>query len=179
MANPLRSSQPALFAAIILLILPSAIFGWIPRILTSCSRTRGSDVGQRVSLSASNVNDDNREIDDNSDQPDDIDREAEILPLFAELNALSRLEAMFDMDLDFYIDGTDEKSQQLLEGGERVVLGDWMDWDEGLCTGESCGDENDQCDIPEEYKVASPKVDVMSFLGIQRAEPLHVRRDWD
>lgn len=37
-----------------------------------------------------------------------------------------------------------------------------------------------QCDIPEEYKVAGPKVDVMSFLGIRRAEPLvPSMRDWD
>lgn len=151
--------------------------------LTSCSRARGSDVGrQTVLLSASNnVNDDNRKSDE-SDQSDDSHREDDFLPIFAEgqhFNALSRLEAIYDMDLDFYTDGTDEKSQQLLESGERVVLGDWMDWDEGLCSGDTCGDEYDQCDIPEEYKVASPKVDVMSFLGIRRAEPLKVRRDWD
>jgi hypothetical protein len=38
-----------------------------------------------------------------------------------------------------------------------------------------------QCDIPEHYKEfkGAPKVDVMSFLGIKRAEPIKVQRDWD
>ena len=38
-----------------------------------------------------------------------------------------------------------------------------------------------QCDIPEHYKEFkdAPKVDVMSFLGIKRAEPIQVQRDWD
>ena len=41
-----------------------------------------------------------------------------------------------------------------------------------------------QCDIPEEYKRSNarmPKVDVMAFLGIRRAEPVrrYVSRDWD
>jgi hypothetical protein len=38
-----------------------------------------------------------------------------------------------------------------------------------------------QC-IPEDYKRFAnkdTKVDVMAFLGIKRAEPLRVQRDWD
>lgn len=125
-------------------------------------------------LSARNADDDeNRKMDDDSDQRDDLE------PLFAEgdlTDYVSRLEAI--MDPDFFVDDTNGKSQRLLDGGERVVLGDWMDWEEGLCRGDSCGDEFDQCDIPEEFKVAAPKVDVMSFLGIRRAQPLQVQRDF-
>lgn len=183
MANPLRPSPSVLAAAIIVLIQAPAIFCWIPR-LSTCRgiRTTGRNAKrQRVLLSASNTNDDNRILDDDSD--DDSDQPGDHEPLFAEGDQLhdyiSRLEAI--MDSDFYIDDTDDNSQRLLEGGERVVLGDWMEWEETPCFGDSCGDDFDQCDIPEEYKVAAPKVDVMSFLGIRRAEPLQVNslRDWD
>mmetsp|Transcript_2446 Transcript_2446/g.3738 ORF Transcript_2446/g.3738 Transcript_2446/m.3738 type:complete len:185 (+) Transcript_2446:28-582(+) len=183
MANTLRKSPSIFAAAIVVLIQAPAISGWIPRIqLLTSSRLRlrgGGDAAgsqrERVSLSARNENDENiRKIDDEPEQPDNHE------PLFAEgelFGYISRLEAI--MDSEFYVDNTDEKSQQrLLEGGDRVVLGDWMDWDEGLCVGDSCGDEFDQCDIPEEYKVTAPKVDVMSFLGIRRAEPLQVQRDF-
>jgi hypothetical protein len=47
-----------------------------------------------------------------------------------------------------------------------------------------CGEDCDECLIPEEYKIVANEeaVDVMAFLGIRRAEPLQVTRlalDWD
>lgn len=137
-----------------------------------------------LSARNTNNNDDSREIDGDSDQPGGHDH----APLFAEgqqlFEYISQLEAIMDTDSDFLMDETSaNKPQRLFEESERVVLGDWMDWgDESLCVGGFCGDdESDQCDIPEEYKVAAPKVDVMAFLGIRRAEPLQVShmRDWD
>lgn len=54
-------------------------------------------------------------------------------------------------------------------------------FEDDVC-GEDC--EEDECPIPEEYKLAAKEsaVDVMAFLGIHRAEPLQVEpkiRDWD
>lgn len=121
-------------------------------------------------LSASKANNGNRKLDDDSDKPGDHEL------LFAEGDPheyISRLEAIVESDI--YTDSTDGKSENLFEAGELVALGVWMERKDGTCLGESC----DQCDIPEEYKVAAPKVDVMSFLGIRRAQPLQVSRDWD
>jgi hypothetical protein len=47
-----------------------------------------------------------------------------------------------------------------------------------------CGEDCDECLIPEEYKIVASEeaVDVMAFLGIRRAEPLQVTRpalDWE
>ena len=33
------------------------------------------------------------------------------------------------------------KARRLLQEGDRVILGDWMEWDEGPCFGDSCGEE--------------------------------------
>ena len=45
-----------------------------------------------------------------------------------------------------------------------------------------CGEECDEvCAIPEHYKSEkseSPSIDVMAFLGIRRAVPLHIDQDW-
>uniref|UniRef100_A0A7S2UAN1 Uncharacterized protein n=1 Tax=Attheya septentrionalis TaxID=420275 RepID=A0A7S2UAN1_9STRA len=56
---------------------------------------------------------------------------------------------------------------------------DWFDG-EGL----PCGDECEQCEIPDDFKDSTgfEPVDVMAFLGIRRAEPLRVERnqpDWE
>lgn len=191
-----------LSSTIIILAQAQASFGWIPRSsLTSCNksiRNNGVDASsstgsrQRVVLSANNINDDSiLDDDDDSVNKGHDDRKAE--PLFVDevdhrqlSDFVSRLEAIYDIDTDLHTGdskvgpiNSSVESQRLLKEGDRVVLGDWMDWDEGPCYGDSCGDEFDQCDIPEEYKVAAPKVDVMSFLGIRRAEPLQVQRDWD
>jgi hypothetical protein len=180
-------------SAAILVVHAPASFGWIPRLLTSTScngvRTNGRAGRERVLLSAS-ANDDNN---DNILDDDDSDRENDSQPLFAEgihemNDFVSRLEALYELDTsDIFRDDTDAApsnsldSKRLLEEGDRVVLGDWMEWDEGPCYGDTCGGDDDQCDIPEEFKVAAPKVDVMSFLGIRRAEPIQVQRqrDWD
>jgi hypothetical protein len=47
-----------------------------------------------------------------------------------------------------------------------------------------CGEDCDECLIPEEYKIVANEeaVDVMAFLGIRRADPLLVTRaarDWE
>ena len=152
MAHPLRSTPPVLIAAIIILIRASVICAWIPRFSTARSRgdrVGGNGVRQQVLLSASNTDDDNKKIDEESDLPSEHDFEGEILPLFAggnQFNAyISQLEAIYDMDSDsdFYVDKTDTRSQRLLEDRERVALGDWMEWEEGRCLGDSCGDEFD------------------------------------
>jgi len=40
---------------------------------------------------------------------------------------------------------------------------------------ESCAEENEQCEIPDDYKMLpSNSIDVMAFLGIKRAQPIHV-----
>jgi hypothetical protein len=50
----------------------------------------------------------------------------------------------------------------------------------------ACGDDCEECLIPEDLKIlpdCEKDIDVMAFLGIQRAEPLQVTRsgtiDWD
>jgi len=125
-----------------------SILAWIPlpRILTSRTGVRSSSSGidagkNRVMLSASNEHGDDR-VDDDSDQPEGEDNDFHSQPLFAEadrLNYLSRLEAIYDFedtDTDFFTGSTEDKS-------ERVVLGDWMAWEDGACYGDSCGDEFD------------------------------------
>ncbi|KAL3795273.1 hypothetical protein HJC23_008358 [Cyclotella cryptica] len=103
---------------------------------------------------------------------------------------VSRLEAMYGMDT-FRIKGQDwildsAKLPGQTKNGQRasIILEDWIGMADGLCLDDCCGDECDeQCDIPEDYKrftrTDAPKVDVMSFLGIRRPEPLRVQRDWD
>eukprot|EP00581_Thalassiosira_minuscula_P027159 CAMPEP_0184433346 /NCGR_PEP_ID=MMETSP0738-20130409/389017_1 /TAXON_ID=385413 /ORGANISM="Thalassiosira miniscula, Strain CCMP1093" /LENGTH=186 /DNA_ID=CAMNT_0026798987 /DNA_START=25 /DNA_END=585 /DNA_ORIENTATION=+ len=183
MQSPLRTPPSILVAAFIIAVQAPTVFSWTPRLTSSCrgitnNRDTSNTGRRRVILSASKANDDNKRLDDSySHNSDDEDE-----PLFAHEGQLeeyiSRLEAIMESDL--YVDDTRENSQRLLEGSERVVIGDWMELEDSVCFGDSCG-EDDQCDIPEEYKVAHPKVDVMSFLGIRRAEPLQVNhmRDWD
>lgn len=69
---------------------------------------------------------------------------------------------------------------------ERVFMQDFLDlsvfrvddegpsWDSSAL--EACGEDCDECEIPEELKLLSDtqQLDVMTFLGIQRAKPLNV-----
>lgn len=182
MTNTLRLSPSVLLGACIVALQAPTIFCWIPRIVTcrgGHTSTSGRSADRRkVSLAVSNAYEDEHLLDDDSETPDDPDS------LFSEGDRLadyvSRLEAI--MESDFFPDDTRGDSAQLLEEGGRVVLGDRMEWEESTCVGESCWDEEfDQCDIPEEYKLVAPTVDVISFLGIQRVEPLRIKhaRDWD
>jgi hypothetical protein len=52
--------------------------------------------------------------------------------------------------------------------------------DDLLCEGEDCDMDGEECKIPDTFKVfpSAESLDVMSFLGIRRAEPLRVRKDW-
>lgn len=83
------------------------------------------------------------------------------------------------------IDSFTQQQEPFLEKPERVKIEaeDWSQLAEGPCLGDCCGDDCDeQCEIPEDYKRFADKdikVDVMAFLGIKRAEPLRVQRDWD
>eukprot|EP00584_Thalassiosira_punctigera_P023830 CAMPEP_0172554158 /NCGR_PEP_ID=MMETSP1067-20121228/53440_1 /TAXON_ID=265564 ORGANISM="Thalassiosira punctigera, Strain Tpunct2005C2" /NCGR_SAMPLE_ID=MMETSP1067 /ASSEMBLY_ACC=CAM_ASM_000444 /LENGTH=178 /DNA_ID=CAMNT_0013342477 /DNA_START=81 /DNA_END=617 /DNA_ORIENTATION=- len=178
MANPLQTSVSMRVALILILLQTQETAGWIPRakaLLTSSCFKNGSDAGRsrrRVLLSSNsnpNNDDDERKIEDIVDRMDGHE------PLFAEGDLqiyISQLEAM--MRSDSYTDNS------VLEENERIVLGDdWIDFDEALCFGDTCGGDDDQCDIPEEYKVAYPKVDALAFLGIRRAEPLRVHRDFE
>ncbi|KAL9180961.1 hypothetical protein ACHAXT_009766 [Thalassiosira profunda] len=190
MVNPIRRPSPLLAAAILAALAPAAR-GWMPfsRRLTSSRKflTGANPTRQSVQVSATN-NDagDDAKRDDGPDDTNSRAREEENPPLFAEgdfiSNYLSRLEALYDRGSDSFVEDhtTEEagKARRLLQEGDRVILGDWMEWDEGPCSGDSCGEE-EQCDIPDSYKVDAPKVDVMAFLGIKRAEPLHAQRDWD
>jgi hypothetical protein len=197
MTKPLYPSSIFLFS-VLYLQAPAAINGWMPRprFTTSCNGVRIKNSGggsgrdasrqQKVSLSASgDAKDDHRKANDEPHLPSDEDT---LLPLFAEEGRkdqlfqldISRLEAIFDMDSGlFNLDDKSSGESQRLLSGERVILRDLMSWDEGKCSGDFCGDEFDQCDIPDEYKIVSPTIDVMSFLGIRRAVPVQVSRDWD
>jgi hypothetical protein len=47
---------------------------------------------------------------------------------------------------------------------------------------EPCGDDCEECAIPEDWKTLSgsaDQIDVMQFLGIRRAEPLLKAADWE
>lgn len=69
---------------------------------------------------------------------------------------------------------------------ERVFMQDLLDltvfrvdddgpsWDSSAL--DTCGEDCDECEIPEELKLLSDtqQLDVMTFLGIQRAKPLNV-----
>lgn len=138
--------------------------GWMPRFSMSChSGVRAKNgssshngIRQRTALLSAGGNakdDDIGQQDDRSDQSGDHHGHEDLNspPLFAEVEKqfhvdISRLEAMmYDVDLDLFNleDISDGKSQRLLGGG-RVILGDWMvGWEEGICLGDSCGDEFD------------------------------------
>ncbi|EED96675.1 predicted protein [Thalassiosira pseudonana CCMP1335] len=168
-------------------------------------RARGHETQQQQRVLHSKKFDDDGGFDDASDGDYDFDEDHHFI-LFGDGSIhkapafISRLEAIYGMDTQ--VDLTSEndvdnigtastvtttaKEPLWQDKGERTKIGDWMDMTEGPCLGDCCGDECDeQCDIPEHYKVFSstndkiPKVDVMSFLGIRRAEPLRVQRDWD
>lgn len=137
-----------------------AINGWMPRprFTTSCNGLRikngggggGRNAQQKVSLSASgDANDDHRKV---NDEPHLKNDEDSLLPQFAEEGRkdqlfqldISRLEAIFDMDSGlFHLDDKSDSNSQRLLSGERVILRDWMSWDEGKCSGDFCGDEFD------------------------------------
>mmetsp|Transcript_386 Transcript_386/g.554 ORF Transcript_386/g.554 Transcript_386/m.554 type:complete len:147 (+) Transcript_386:93-533(+) len=102
-----------------------------------------------------------------NDENDDVDHER------------SRLERLFanrvsDFQHDDWVQLTnnniDTPVNQWINSGDDVYS-DWLD------VGPCYGDECDQCEIPANYKHHdSLQVDVMDLLGIQRAEPLRVRR---
>lgn len=168
MTKPFVSSAAILFS-VIGAQAPATIDGWMhrPRFSASCISVRSKNGGgggrgdarqQKVSLSAhgDGNDDDHRKINDGTHLPGGEDHESEddsILPLFAEDGEkqhqlfhldLSRLEAIYDMELELFNgeDKSDSNSHRLLSG-ERVILGDWMSWDEGKCLGDFCGDEFD------------------------------------
>ncbi|KAL7514173.1 hypothetical protein ACHAXN_013275 [Cyclotella atomus] len=92
---------------------------------------------------------------------------------------VARLETMYGMN-----DGAKQDSSILKEPKRiKIQSEDWSELAEGPCLSDCCGEECDeQCEIPEYYKRFAnkdAKVDVMAFLGIKRAEPLRVQRDWD
>mmetsp|Transcript_17116 Transcript_17116/g.32703 ORF Transcript_17116/g.32703 Transcript_17116/m.32703 type:complete len:211 (+) Transcript_17116:125-757(+) len=201
------TSTPTQSLAIMLpLIIAPLVQGWMPR-LSTCSGVSkalangvrsGIDSlgGKSISLFMNNGNNNNNGFDEEknprSDEDDFGPRRGRFEDgygtlFFAEDDELhsfvSRLEALYGMNSDSSVDGTNDKAPKpFWEDEERLILEGWMDWTEGPCLDECCGfDCDEQCEIPEEYKLTSeaPKVDVMSFLGIRRAEPLRVGRDWD
>mmetsp|Transcript_6106 Transcript_6106/g.13324 ORF Transcript_6106/g.13324 Transcript_6106/m.13324 type:complete len:161 (-) Transcript_6106:305-787(-) len=107
----------------------------------------------------------------------------------------SRLEKMYTLARDAFFDMEDDSVLFLRareEGARRVISDDFLTSSAGIQIGmwsdegDVCRDreECEQCEIPEDFKLplSSQPMDVMSFLGIQRAEPLRVDRrrtdDW-
>eukprot|EP00545_Synedropsis_sp_CCMP1620_P014618 CAMPEP_0119012868 /NCGR_PEP_ID=MMETSP1176-20130426/7670_1 /TAXON_ID=265551 /ORGANISM="Synedropsis recta cf, Strain CCMP1620" /LENGTH=148 /DNA_ID=CAMNT_0006965903 /DNA_START=27 /DNA_END=473 /DNA_ORIENTATION=- len=44
----------------------------------------------------------------------------------------------------------------------------------------ACGDDCEECLLPDDFKIIpDDSINVMAFLGIQRAEPIQKRADWD
>mmetsp|Transcript_9641 Transcript_9641/g.13651 ORF Transcript_9641/g.13651 Transcript_9641/m.13651 type:complete len:139 (+) Transcript_9641:193-609(+) len=58
-----------------------------------------------------------------------------------------------------------EYGQDLME----LPTGPYSEWiDNNMCYADEC----EQCEIPEDFKIPQPKMDVLEFLGIKRAAPL-------
>ncbi|KAL3762321.1 hypothetical protein ACHAW5_006321 [Stephanodiscus triporus] len=158
--------------------------------------TGDDDDDDRASVGIGRDDDPAEGHDDTNDDDDDDDDDDEGRRRL--LSYVSRLEAIYeggggfvgllDDTADLFVaeDDVDADVAPSLGGGgrggrRRVVLGDWLvggsrGGDE-VCAGDSCGDDSDQCDIPEEYKGwnSGPRVDVMAFLGI-RLEGLGLRK---
>jgi hypothetical protein len=67
------------------------------------------------------------------------------------------------------------------EGGSYGMSNEWT-----LEAVSACGDDCEECLIPEDFKIipnSQKDLDVLSFLGIRRVEPLNAKRsllrDWD
>lgn len=73
---------------------------------------------------------------------------------------------------DFIQQEKDDKSGKAVDPTPQSLSADWF---------EPCGDDCDECEIPDDMKILpdSQQVDVMKFLGIHRAEPLRKKQDWD
>ena len=87
---------------------------------------------------------------------------------------------------DIYIGRYDGTLSLRAEVGASLILADEEDDDWTLEAMTACGDDCEECLIPDELKVLldwEKDIDVMAFLGIQRAEPLRAKRsinlDWD
>jgi hypothetical protein len=82
----------------------------------------------------------------------------------------ARLEETFARDV--------QKFPQLVEEDEESEIPAWA-----LPMVEACGEDCDECVIPEEMRglYDNSELDVFGFLGIKRAEPLRVNslRDWE
>lgn len=72
---------------------------------------------------------------------------------------------------------------------QRVFISEPCGMDESLFSAlygsdsdsSSCGEDCEECPIPEEFRLPTGTIDVMAFLGIQRAEPIKVERlrEWE
>jgi hypothetical protein len=92
----------------------------------------------------------------------------------------SRLESAYVTDTeesggvyDFIQLEKDDKSRNAVDPAlPQNLSADWF---------EPCGDDCDECEIPADMKILphSQQVDVMTFLGIHRAEPLRKKQDWE
>mmetsp|Transcript_1585 Transcript_1585/g.2550 ORF Transcript_1585/g.2550 Transcript_1585/m.2550 type:complete len:215 (+) Transcript_1585:70-714(+) len=191
----------------LLLCHSTPIQAWTPRLVSHSNSGRffhahnTNKGGGMKSLKATEKNQEDNESnssDNDNNNNNSNEKEKKKNEKFLEEEYLSRLERLYDAssaaaassslleslkeDHDS-VSSSSSPGQSLLYGEKQVVvLGDWMGWEEGgSCLGDYCGDDSEQCDIPEHYKEfkGAPKVDVMSFLGIKRAEPIQVQRDWD
>ena len=77
---------------------------------------------------------------------------------------------------------TRQDSKSSITAAGRMFQYDIEATDNGdlLCEGHDCDMDGEECQIPDAFKTlpSAESVDVMSFLGIRRAEPLRVQTDW-
>jgi hypothetical protein len=91
----------------------------------------------------------------------------------------SRLETSYvtyseerDSIYDFIQQEEDKSGRAVGPALSQSLSADWF---------EPCGDDCEECEIPDDMKILpdSQQMDVMTFLGIHRAEPLRKKQDWD
>jgi len=155
---------------------------------TSARGTGRTDAGRRTALKAASSDDDDDE--DSSQQQ----QQQELRSYRASLEKAYALD--YDsMDLvrfDFTDDNGDDDFNlvsSVIEFGGRAAKGGDSATALASCAGDDCDygsdDDEDDCPIPESFKRAASSLDVLAFLGIQRAQPLAVpptarrQREWE
>lgn len=112
-----------------------------------------------------------RESDEGEDEPV---VEAARKTLEKAYKKIDHFEALMDDDAILFLrareEGTSVVSDDFLTSSAGIQIGLWAEELEVCTNREDC----EQCEIPEDFKLppTSQSLDVMSFLGIQRAKPL-------
>mmetsp|Transcript_21750 Transcript_21750/g.31757 ORF Transcript_21750/g.31757 Transcript_21750/m.31757 type:complete len:145 (+) Transcript_21750:55-489(+) len=93
----------------------------------------------------------------------------------------SQLESLFSEKSSLYDDDMTLHVGGLFESLSPLPVHDWTDPNfddsEWMDLASPCrDDECEQCEIPDDYKNHPVQIDVLDFLGIQRAKPLNTRK---